>query len=66
VSECLSRPTDADLTLEVDDAGKLFVDILRRETSPECVTDDVDVDEDEDWPVLKYSSDMIIMSRKSP
>jgi hypothetical protein len=44
----LSRPTDADLTLEVDDAGKLFVDILRRETSPECVTDDVDVDEDED------------------
>ena len=51
VSECLSRPTDADRTLVVvEDDAALLDDIFRRETSPDCVEDNTDVIEDDDWP----------------
>ena len=54
VSECLSRPTEADLTLADDVGDEFFVDIFRRDTSPENVADDAVDDkdnvDDDDWP----------------
>ena len=45
----MSRPTDADRTLVVDeDDAALLDDIFRRETSPDSDEDNTDVIEDDD------------------